>query len=274
MKKLIVLMALTSLPVYAQDKDYGDLVPNGYFSITQGKTTLKDNADISNFEIKVTPKQEEFTYKVNSVKTPRKGLLGKKSLFKLNVEKGEGKIERISSVNFSNGENGINLQQAQTSSVNEAGSLTSRTFCSDTYKINFLGLKKQSSGFKCVTVNPEVCGYIEKNGIEGEFAGKIKECSDLLGKLNKFQKDLFGISKKDLAKDMSALRKMNGNLSDAKNFYELEASTLNDVADISVGYANAVEQCAFLKQGQYFPESEGSEEPSHSGKPKPKANEQ
>ena len=129
MKKHLVLLTLASLSVssFAQDRDYGNLVPQDYFSINQSKTSLKNNADISHFQISVTPEKEEFTYKVNDVKTPRKNLFGKKSEFKLNVDRSGGRIERITSVNFSNGENNTHSQTAQSTSLNADGGVNSRT---------------------------------------------------------------------------------------------------------------------------------------------------
>ena len=270
MKKLITILTLTTLPLIssAQDRDYGNLVPDDYFSITNAKTSLKDNADITNFQINVTPKKEEFEYKVNNVKTPRKALFGKKSDFKLTVDKEDEKITRLTSVNFSNGEKKAVSQMSQSTSIANDGSVNSRTFCTDDFKINFLGLKKKESGFKCVTVNKVVCDYIAKNNIEAEITAKIKECSDLLGKLNQFQKDLFEVSKKDMSKDVKALSKVNGRLTDARNFYEIQASTLSEVSDIASGYNQAIEQCGYLKQNGYFPEvkEETPKESSEKGK--------
>ena len=258
MKKYLVLITLASLSVssFAQDRDYGNLVPEDYFSITQSKTSLKNNTDISNFQISVTPEKEEFTYKVNDVKTPRRGLFGKKSEFKLTVDKSDGKIERITSVNFSKGENNTQTQTAQSTSINEAGAVNSRTLCADEFKINIFGLKKKETGFKCVTVNNDVCDYVAKNNIQDEIVGKIKSCSDLLGKLAKFQKDLNDMSKKDQSKDMRALTKLNGRLSDSRNFYEMDPGTLNDVTEIASGYSNAIAQCDYLKENNYFGEPE------------------
>jgi hypothetical protein len=258
MKKHLVLLTLASLSVssFARDRDYGNLVPQDYFSINQSKTSLKNNADISHFQISVTPEKEEFTYKVNDVKTPRKNLFGKKSEFKLNVDRSGGRIERISSVNFSNGENNTHSQTAQSTSLNADGGVDSRTLCSDEFKINIFGLKKKETGFKCVTVNNDVCDYVVKNNIQEEIVGKIKSCSDLLGKLTKFQKDLNDMSKKDQSKDMKALTKLNGRLSDSRNFYEMDPGTLNDVTEIASGYSNAIAQCDYLKENNYFGESE------------------
>jgi hypothetical protein len=263
MKKLITILALTSLPLYAQD--FGNLIPQDYFSITNQITTIKNEADVPNYEVKKSPEKDEYKYKPISIKTPRKGSL-KKAEFKLTVDREAGKVSRITSVNFSNEEKGMNQEMAQSTSLDANGIVTSRTFCSNDFKINFLGFKKRNDGFKCVTVNPSICDYLTKNKIEEELAGKIKECSDLLGKLNKYQKDLHNFAKKDHAKDVRALGRINENLGNAKSFYELESSTLNDVADISVGYSSAIEQCNFLKTSNYLPE-EPNEEPSHSGKP-------
>lgn len=254
---------------FAQDRDYGNLVPNDYFSIKNAKTSLKDGADISNFEIKVTPEQEDFIYKVNGIKAPRKILFGKRSNFKLTVDKENGKIERITSVDFTDGEKKSHSQTAQSTSLGENGFVNSRTVCSEDYQINFLGLKKKESGFKCVTINKNVCDYLVKNSIEAEMSGKIKECSDLLGKLDKFQKELLEISKKDQSKDLKSITKLNGRLAGARNFYELQSSTLNDVADIAKGYSSAVSECNYLAENNYFPTVQESDEaPSHSGKPK------
>jgi len=263
MKKLMTILALTSLPLYAQD--FGNLVPQNFVSITNLKSEVKDRTLSPDVDYKSSADKEEFKYKVNTIKTPRKGFF-QKAQFKLTVDKADGKVSRITSVNYSNEEKDLNQEMAQSTSLTADGKVSSRTFCSNQFKINFLGLKKKNDGFKCVTVNAPICDYLSKNKIEEELTSAIKQCSDLLGKLDKFQKDLHGLAKKDYAKDVRALGKIHENLGDAKSFYELENSTLNDVADISVGYTNAIEQCNFLKEANYLP-AEVTEEPSHSGKP-------
>ncbi len=261
MKKIIALIALSSLPLgttFAQDRDYGNLVPEDHFEIKQSKTKLKDNADISSFEIAVTPTKEEFFYKVSGVKTPKKNLLSKKSNFKLSVDKNEGKITQISSVSFTDNADKGGVHAVQSSSILPSGFVNSNTNCYEDYKLGIFGTKRKESGFKCVTVNKEVCEYIEKNKIDSELVEKINSCSDMLSKISDHQESLYKLSKKDQKNDLSAMTKLNGRVSDARNFYELESKTLKDVSEIVLGYGSAISHCEFLKENNYFAPKEES----------------
>ncbi len=271
MKKIITLIALSSLPLtlaFAQDRDYGNLVPEDHFEITQSKTKLKDNADISRFEIAVTPTKEEFSYKVNGVKTPKKNLFGKKSNFKLAVDKNEGKITQITSVSFTDNADKGGVHAIQSTSILPSGFVNSNTNCYEDYKLGLFGTKKQDSGFKCVTVNKDVCEYIEKNDINAALVEKINSCSDVLSKFSEHQGNLHKLSKKDQKNDVSAMTKLNGKVSNAQNFYELESKTLKDVAEIVTGYGSAIDHCEFLKENKYFSPKEESGEGTNGAKSK------
>lgn len=263
--KLLVLTVLVTTAAYAQqgeERDFGDLLPEGHFKINHSKTTLKDNADISNYEIKITPKKDEFTYKVNTAKTPRAGIFGKKKDFKLTVERDEGKITRFSSVSFSDSEASPKVHSVSSTSVLPSGYVNSHTNCYEEYKSGLFGTKKAKSGFKCVTVTAAVCEYLAKNEIDETLVEKINTCSDVLGKLSKHQEHLYDLSKNDHKKDLAAIAKVNdGKLSDAKNFYELESKTIKEVSEIVLGYGNALAQCEFLKEKNYLePKPEPTEE--------------
>jgi hypothetical protein len=270
--KLISLTAFANALAFAQtadDKDFGNLIPEDHFSVTNAKTKLKENADISNYQIEVTPKKDSFTYKVNNVKTPRGHVFGKKKDFKLSVERADGKVSRISSVSFTdNNKSGVHA--VQTSTVQPDGFVNSNTHCYEDYKMGLLGTKKKSSGFKCVTVNKAVCEYFDKNQIDSALVDKINSCSDVLSKLSEHQLSLFKISKQDQKNYVAALSKINGRLSDTSNFYELKGKTLKSVSEIVLGYGSALSHCEFLKENNYLPptvESTPEEEaPSHSGK--------
>ena len=266
MKKFITLIALSSLPLgtaFAQDRDYGNLVPEDHFEIKQSKTKLKDNADISNFQIAVTPEKEEFSYKVTGVKTPKKNIFAKRTNFKLSVEKRDGKIAQISSVSFTNNAEKGGVHSVQSSSILPSGFVNSNTNCYEDYKIGLFGTKKKESGFKCVTVNKEVCEYIEESKIDAELVEKINSCSGILQNFGVHQEKLNKLSKKDHKKDLSALSKLNGNISNASNFYELESKTLKDISEIVLGYGSAISHCEFLKENHYFaPKDESTPQPS------------
>jgi len=266
MKKIITLIALASLPVgttFAQDRDYGNLVPEDHFEIKHSKTKLKDNADISNFQIAVTPEKEEFSYKVSGVKTPKKNIFTRRTNFKLSVEKNEGKIAQISSVSFTDNAEKGGVHSVQSSSILPSGFVNSNTNCYEDYKISFLGTKKKESGFKCVTVNKEVCAYIEESKIDAELVEKMNSCSGILEKFGDHQESLNKLSKKDHKNDMAAMRKLNGNVSNASNFYELESKTLKDISEIVLGYGSAISHCQFLKENNYFaPKDESTPQPS------------
>jgi hypothetical protein len=251
MKKYITLVTLTLFTTAAisqsgEDRDYGELLPEKHFQIKNSKTSLKDNADISNYKIIVTPKKDEFTYKVNSVRTPRGGVMMKKKDFKLEVEREDGKITRFSSVGFSSEEGGVH--NVQSTSLHTSGFIKSHTNCYEDYKFGLFGIKKQRGGFKCVTVSAPICEYLKKNQIDSVFVEKINACSNVLNKLSAHQKSLHDMSKDEHANDMSALAKINGKLSGARNFYDLESSTLKDVSEIILGYESVLDRCDSLEK--------------------------
>ena len=267
---LTVFASTLALAQTADDKDFGNLIPEDHFTVTNAKTTLKDNADISNYQIEVTPTKDSFTYKVNDVKTPRGHVFSKKKDFKLSVERIEGKVSRISSVSFTdNNKSGVHA--VQTSTIQHDGFVNSNTHCYEDYKLGLLGMKKKSSGFKCVTVNKAVCEYFDKNQIDSALVDKINSCSEVLGKLSEHQVSLYKLSKQDQKNDVAALSKLNGRLSDTSNFYELEGKTLKSVSEIVLGYGSALSHCEFLKENNYLPTTvestpeEEEETPSHSG---------
>ncbi len=252
-------LALTSPLVFAQDeKDFGDLVPENHFSITQKKTSLKDSTDISNYEIKVGPQKEEFTYKVNNVRTPKK--VFKKADFKLTVDRAEGKVSRITSVVFGSTEDKKGAQTLQTSVLGVDGKINSLSNCQQGYRLGWLNFKKEKSDLECLTVNKEVCSYIEKNEINDDLLEKVKNCSDILGRFSNHQEKLEKLTKDDHKENLKALEKLNGNISKTKNFYDMSPKSLEDLSHVVQGYKAASEQCQFLKDKNYLRE-ESAETP-------------
>lgn len=272
--KTIALTALISTVAYAnqgEERNFGDLLPEDHFQITNSKTTLKDNADISNYEIKSSPKKDEFIYKVNTVKTPRGAIFSKKKDFKLTVERDEGKIERFTSVSFTDNKEGSSVHSVQSTSVQPNGYLNSHTNCYEEYKTGLFGVKRAKSGFKCVTVSAAVCEYLKKSEIDETMVEKINACSDVLGKLAKHQEHLYDLTKSDHKKDVAAISKLNGKIVDTKNFYELEGKTIKDVSEIVLGYGSALSQCESLREKNYLepkqePTEENQEGSANSGK--------
>src|SRR6476620_10774520 len=142
--KLLALTALISTVAYAQqgeERDFGDLLPEQHFVIKNSKTSLKDTADVSNYEIKSSPKKDEFIYKVNGVKTPRGMIFGKRKDFKLTVEKEDGKVARFSSVSFTDNDKSNDVHNVQTTSVLPSGFVNSHTNCHQEYKRGLFGIK-------------------------------------------------------------------------------------------------------------------------------------
>lgn len=268
--KLIALTALISTTAFAQqgeERDFGDLLPEDHFSIKHSKTVLKDNADISNYEIKSSPKKDEFVYKVNTVKTPRGKIFGKKKDFKLTVERDEGKIERFTSVSFSQDEKEPSVHSVQSTSVKPSGYLNSQTNCHEEYKTGLFGIKRAKSGFKCVTVSAPVCEYLKKSEIDELMVEKINQCADVLGKLSKHQEHLADLTKADFKKDIKAISGVNGKITDTKNFFEMEAKTIKDVSEIVLGYGSALSHCESLEKSNYLePKPEPTEETEGSSK--------
>lgn len=258
---LITALVLASASVLAQeaDHDFGDLIPDNHFVVTQKKTTLKDSADITNYEIKVSPQKDEFTYKINSIRTPRK-LFKKKANFKVTVERNEGKVSRITSVDYASEEGG-GVQGLSSAAVGTDGKVDSFTHCYQSYKFGMFSLKKDKSQLECVTVNKEVCAYLEKNNIDEALVEKINNCSDLLGKLSDHQEKFEAMSEKDQISNMKAITKLDGRVGSFKSFYDIEAKTLKDVSHIVSAYGSAVDQCAGLKKNGYLRDDAKPEEP-------------
>lgn len=276
MKNIFTFIALSSIPfisAFAQDRDYGNLVTEDHFEIKQGRSLLKESADITNYNISRSDlsknqTREEFVYKVNGVKTPKKFFLGGKSKFKLTVDRTDGKISRITSVNFEDNKNKSGDQTVKSTSVLPTGYVDTNTECYQDFKIGAFGTKKKASDFKCVTVSMDVCNYIQQNNINESLLKDLKSCSDLLGEFGKHQKNLFEKTKTGHNKDMSAMRSLNGKLSGADNLYGLESKSLKDVAEIVFGYGKAIEQCEFLKSADYFAPTTAPVAPTSTGKAK------
>lgn len=255
---LVALVIASPLVVAQEEKDFGDLVPENHFSITQKKSSLKDSTDISNYEIKVSPQKEEFIYKVNNVKTPRKLL--KKANSKLTVERTEGKISRISSVVYGSTEDNQGAHTIQTTSLGVDGKVNSLSNCQQGYKLGWFSFKKDKSDLECLTVNKDVCSYLEKNEINNELLEKVKNCSDILGRFNDHQEKLENLTKADHRDNLKAMEKINGNLSNIKNFYDMSPKSLDDLSHVVQGYKAASEQCKFLKEKSYIREGVVQEE--------------
>ena len=257
---------MSSPMVLAQeDRDFGDLVPENHFSITQKKSTLKDGADISNFELKSTPQKDEFIYKVNNVRAPRK--VFQKASSKLTVEKTEGKISRISSVAYGSTEDNKGAHTVQTTSLGVDGKVNSLSNCQQGYKLGWFSYKKDKSDLECLTVNKDVCSYLEKNEINdelllvkddnddgAELLEKVKNCSDILGRFSIHQEKLENLTKTDHRDNLKAMERLNGNLSKIKNFYDMSPKSLDDLSHVVQGYKAASEQCQFLKEKGYIRE--------------------
>jgi hypothetical protein len=255
MKKIIFLASVISLSSFARadDRDYGNLIPGDHFQINQSRAKLKESADISNFEIKVTPEREEFTYKVNSSKTPRK-ISGKKASFKLTVEKVGGKVSRITSMDFLNGDTDQKGQLIQSNLIDESGYVKSSTGCFEDYKTGIFDFKSNKTGQRCITVNTNVCLYLENNKVDKELVNEIKSCSDLLSSLSQHQSKLIEMSREEQKADLKAISKLNSRFIPTKfrNYFELESKTLSDVSEITQGYEKAISQCQHLKTNDYL----------------------
>ena len=255
MSKFMILILVSSFALAQEsERDYGNLVPEHFFKITQKKTSLEDNPEIANYKIVVSPIREEFTYKFEPVRTPKKIPFGKSKDFKLVVDREHGNIKRISSLNFSSGSDGYGDQTVITASLGNDGFIDSLSSCSQDYYMGRLGIKKDKSNFQCITINRDICDYIEKSKIDNELVQKISNCSEILGKMHSHQDYLREASKTDSKNDISALNKLDGRLKDVKNFYQFSGNSLLDVSDMATGYSKAIKHCNFLKQNNYLRE--------------------
>lgn len=254
-KIILATVALSTSFAFAQEanKDFGDLVPGNNFSITQQKTDLKDNADISNFQIKVSPQKEEFLYKVNSVRTP--GMF-KKGSFKLMVDRKDGKVTRITSEDYASHEDNSGTQGLRTVTLGTDGKVDSLTHCFQDYGFGLLNSQSNKSDFHCQTLNRDACNYLENNAVNEALLEKINNCSDMLGKFTEHQSKLAEMTNDDNNTNLKALGLKGGFLnffkSTPKNFYDISTDTLKGISSVSQGYTRAVAQCKFLKEKDYF----------------------
>lgn len=268
-RAIFLATVMVSGAAFAEEgqQDFGDLLGGGNFSITQQKTSLKDNQDISNFQIKVTPTRDEFVYKVNSVRTP--GVFSKKN-FKVVVERQDGKVARITSEDYVSGADHSGTEGLQTVAIGTDGKVDSFTNCYQDYGFGFLNTKKNKSDYKCLTVNREVCTYLEKNAVDEAMVEKIKNCQDLLGNFVNHQGRLSELSKGANDSNLRALGLKGGFWgflkSTPKNFYDIEANTLERVGAIVQGYGRAVAQCKSLKDKNYLRPEPQAEAPKADAK--------
>jgi len=206
----------------------------------------------SNYEIKVTPESEEFTYKPNSTKTPRKFLKRKDE--KLVVKRDSGKVVRISSLSYDgNGKQGS--QNHQTVNLNADGKVNSLTNCYQNYKSNFLGMKKNDSAIRCITITNEVCEYFKKNDVNADIIKKINSCNDVLQEFQGHQNYINKHTKYLAKTNIEELGKLDKRLSGVQNLYELENDSLTNLTDIVDGYQRAIGNCDFLEDEDYFEKS-------------------
>jgi hypothetical protein len=245
MKRILGLSILSviSMSAYSQveaDRDYGSLVPDHRFTITHEKTDFKDRSDVTSFVHKALPTGGDLiTYKVEGVKSPSK------KTFKVSVERTEKKVSRITAVDFaSNGSQGVHA--VNSAAINSAGYVSSNTHCVDEYQLGFLNNKTDEKSFSCVTVNRAICDYIEQNKIDADLIAQVNGCTELMKKFSDHQGALKDAGKADHKANMKAMEDLNGNLTKAKNFYEVETKTLKDLADLAKGYSQAINYCKYF----------------------------
>jgi hypothetical protein len=248
----LLTLVFSTTAMSQQGRDFGDLVPDGQFSITQEKTNLLDSEDLTHYIIKGTPGQEEYTYKLNSVRTP-KGLLRKKKNFKLEVTRNNGKLERISSVSYnSSDDNKSGNYLAQSSSLDSEGKVTSITTCGEEYGFGWFGGTKKDAGVNCLTVNVEACEYLQEKSIDQELINDFKVCTDILGKFAEHQGKLVSLIQQDHENNIKVLGKLEGKAKSGKNALEVPAKSLKDVGNMIDGLGKAVGQCNFLEERGYL----------------------
>ena len=249
---LLSSLALMSISIQAQERDFGNLIPGSNFTI-KGKTLVKEDADISNYEIKVTPELEEFTYKPNSIKTPR-GVFKRKNE-KLVVKRDGGKVVRINSLNF-DGDGKQGSQNHQAVNLSTEGKVNSLTSCYQKFKSNFLGMKKNDSSVRCITITSDVCDYLKKNDVNAAMLKKINSCNEVLQEFQKHQGYVNKHTKYIAKNNIDELSKLDKKLTSVQNLYEIENDSLTNLSDIVDGYERAIGSCDFLEEEGYLEKPE------------------
>jgi hypothetical protein len=256
-KSFALILALAAAAAMAQtERDYGNLLPVDHFSIKNSRVDMVDARKRGHDIIhsRQDTNGDEFIYKTKEVQTPKQNNPLRPTLpFKLNVERQDGKISRISSVSFTgNKESKDGEHMVQTASILPSGAVHPQTNCYETFRRGFMKVKENKDGFHCVTVNRDVCNYINKSNIDTALVTEINNCSAILTQLDKHQKALHDLSKDDFKKDLEAINKINGRLRSTDNFYEIDSKTLKNVSHLVTGYESAIGQCAFMEEEEYF----------------------
>lgn len=256
MLKLTLLVA-ASFSAMAQETpphDYGQLIPNHKFEITVEKASLKDSADVPNYEIETKGRKQTFTYHWVQNKKNGKALKVSKKQSVMMVEKdADGKVYRAAHKTYIGDveEPKLAQQQLTTFSLNEDGSVRSHTSCEQSLKLGWLG-EKNHSGFECVTVNQDVCELLDKMEKKNDFSKKLKECKDTLEKYSENEAKLRSFSDEENESDMLALKGLDSDVKGSRQFFEMDHDDYASVARLESGYQKARHNCRYLKDNRYF----------------------
>ncbi len=258
----LLLLPLTFTAAMATERNYAELLGEGVpFTIPQsGVSTFQDDGSNPYMKINRDSRNEEFSYRVSNLSTPRRGFnlnvfnAFQRQDYRLNVERNTQRLTRMSHVTFSQAESGQKTHHAQTTALDEAGFISSHTYCYENYSDGFLGFRSNRSGHHCMTINPETCAYMEAQNIDDALVTKINECSMTLQQMAGHQQALLRMNSAKYNDDVQAIKKANGGrLKDAKNFYEFNAENLQQYAELAQGYQGAIAKCRQLKEANYFP---------------------
>ena len=258
----LILFPLTLNLAAAEERNYAELLGDGVpFTIPlSGASTFQDDGSNPYMRINRNNGREEFTYRVGNMTTPRRGFslnvfnAFQRQDYRLNVDRNTQRLQRMSHVTFSEAESGQKTHHAQTVAFNEAGFIDSFTYCYENYRDGFWGMRSNRSGHYCMTINQETCAYMESQNIDDALVTKINECSMTFQQMAGHQETLRRMNTAKHNDDIRAINRANGGrLNDAKNFYEFNATNLQQFTELANGYQGALAKCRELKDANYFP---------------------
>jgi hypothetical protein len=257
---IVTSMLVISSSAFAQDFAEHLTINQGIFNIYQHLTKVTDTADVSSYnkQVPVIDKKtgiekEVFSYSSKKKLTPKSGLFGKHREMQLVVERLNGKVVRVSTVDFAQPKDKKSKPSElyQTISYDENGKVKSETNCASAHATKLPGvISTLDQTNSCVTINQKVCELIDTHKLDEAFNAKAKECRDVYAQLAEYQSEFKNAVDKDYSSDSDALDKIPtvSAVSAKQNFFELGTSTLAQVSRVADGYAQATSRCKFFKE--------------------------
>ncbi|HXH31205.1 MAG TPA: hypothetical protein VNJ01_10370 [Bacteriovoracaceae bacterium] len=243
-KKIILITALTLSAPFAMAQDYANYGMDILEMNKEGKVSKISGFDGGSYSFD----EDKMKYKFENHDKQTK----RKIVQEIKVEKAENKkISRISNKSFSS-EDGKDDEDFITYSLvsddgkdadaSRLGKATSITSCSKTSSMMFVG-----KNFKCVTVNKQLCDYLEKDVTKNLLTTKLEACTKVIEEMQAHQTALQEMTVKDYEDNISHISSMSGRMSKEKSIFSTEVVDLGSLSHITEASKDAQSACADLK---------------------------